>query len=242
MAVGRAGVPGRVGINRILHDAFSNEHGRLYRAVRRAVVLTVLYATGAMTLDSIEGIHTRYWGFFRISEAFVVGVFLLEYAGKVYVASPRRKYIFGAWGIIDLLSVVTSSYFSGPLDLRVFYVVRVLKLAKVVADDWAKIRTEGLGSLGKALRVYLLAMFTVLMVGSVLVYYAEGGVHDTAFRDIVATMWWGVGALTPLDSGMSPLTILGRVIAAATSVCGLALFAFLIHIVGAALSQSRSTD
>ena len=55
-------------------------------------------------------------------------------------------------------------------------------------------------------------------------------------------MWWGIGAMTPLDSGMSPITMPGRAITAVASVCGLVLFAFLIHIVGATLAQGRSDD
>ena len=242
MDVDSTKVPARVGIDRLLHDAFGNEHCKLHRAVRRAVILVILYATGLIVLESIPGLHYRHRRFSEISEAFVVGVFLIEYAGKVYVASPRRKYIFGPWGIIDLLSVVIAKLFIPWLDLRALKIVRVLKLAKVVADDWARIRDRRLGALRVELRTYLTAMFAVLMVCSVLVYHFENELHRTAFTDVTVAMWWGIGAMTPLDSGMSPITMPGRAIAAVTSVCGLALFAFLIHIVGATLTQGRSDD
>ncbi|MBT3497487.1 MAG: ion transporter [Gemmatimonadales bacterium] len=242
MAVHRTEVPVRAGIDRLLRDAFGNEQCGLYRAVRRALVLVVFCAIGLMTLESVLPIHDRFYGFFRISEAFVAGVFLLEYAGKVYVARSRRKYIFGASGIIDLLSVVVTPLTLTPLGLRDLKFVRVLKLGRVVADDWATIRDREVGSLGVGLRAYLVAMFAVLMVGSTLVYHVEGAIHNTAFTDIIAAMWWGAGAMTPLDSGMTPLTLLGRVIAAVTSVCSLVLFAFLIHTIGVALTQTRSDD
>ncbi|MBT3266307.1 ion transporter [Candidatus Poribacteria bacterium] len=242
MDADRTGVPVRVGIDRLLHDAFGDDRCKLYRAVQRTVILVILYATGLMAFESVSVFQVQFPGFFRISEAVVVGVLLIDYAGKVYVASSRRKYILSAWGIIDLLSVAISRLFIPWLDLRMLKIVRVLKLLKLVADDCAEIRDRGPGGLRVGLRAYLTGMFVVLMVGSTLVYYAESVVHDTAFRHIPEAMWWGIGAITPLESGMSPITIVGRLIATVTSVCGLALFAFLIHIVSNTLARGGSDD
>ncbi len=237
MAIDRMDVPIRSGLDGLLHDAFGDESHPLYRAVRRAIALVVLYGTGVMALESIGGLYGRYAGFFRISEGFMVGVFLIEYAGKVYVASPRRKYIFGRWGIIDLLSVMIAPLFVPFLDLRMFKLVRVLKLAQGATGAWRRAQDAPARALRTGVRLYIRGMFIVLVVGSTLVFYADSAGTGTRFTDIVNAMWWGVGAITPIDSGMSPETFLGRVFAAATAVCGLALFAFLINVIGGAMGR-----
>jgi len=78
----------------------------------------------------------------------------------------------------------------------------------------------------------------VLINPSTLVFYAEREVPGTKFTNIPQAMWWGITTMTTVGYGdLSPETVLGRVIASFTALCGLALFAMLMQVVGKALTR-----
>jgi voltage-gated potassium channel len=93
------------------------------------------------------------------------------------------------------------------------------------------------------LQIYLIAMFSVLIISSTLVFYAESGVPGTLFTNIPATMWWSIVTMTTVGYGdMSPVTLSGRLVGAVTSLCGLAMFAMLMNVMGKAMIQGLFGD
>jgi voltage-gated potassium channel len=230
----------------LLHEAFANEESKLYRAVSNVVVTLIFVSIVTIVLESVVELHAKYERFFKLSEYFVVGVFILEYAGQVHTTRPRRKYIFGVWGIVDFLAIAPSLI--GWLDLRQLKIarilrvmrflrlMRILKLAKVVSEDFEQIQEQKYGTLKMDLQIYFITMFSVLIISSTLVFYAEHGQPGTSFTNIPQAMWWGITTMTTVGYGdMSPETIAGRFVAGITALCGLALFGMLMNVVGKAL-------
>lgn len=238
-------------VDAFLHEAFANETSKLYRIVNDIIMLLVLFSIGSVIAASEEAFYEKYQSFFDISEMVVVGIFTLEYAANLYVTRPMRKYALGPWGIIDLLAIVPS-YFNF-IDLRAIKVLRVLrvlrflrlmrllrllKLAKSAgkAADLAKTRLD---KLKMDLQIYFIAMTSVVVIFSTLIYYAERGVEGTAFTSIPNAMWWCIVTITTVGYGdMYPVTLGGRLIAAATMLCGLALFGLLMNVVGKTMMSS----
>jgi hypothetical protein len=65
---------------------------------------------------------------------------------------------------------------------------------------------------------------------------ASGWEKDTAFTSVPQSMWWCITTLTTVGYGdMYPTGVWGRLIAAATMLCGLVLFGMLMNIVGKAM-------
>ncbi len=232
--------------DRLLHEAFANEGSKLYASVSNFVVLVIMYSIVGIVLESVEELHNKYLRFFKISEYIVVGIFVVEYACQVHVTRPRRKYILGTWGIIDFLAIAPSLI--GWLDLRQLKIarilrvmrflrlMRILKLAKTVVDDYEQTVGKKSGTLKMDLQIYFITMFSVLIISSTLVFYAEAGQLNTTFTNIPASMWWGISTMTTVGYGdMSPETVPGRIVAGITALCGLALFAMLMNVVGKAL-------
>ncbi|MBI3970202.1 MAG: ion transporter, partial [Chloroflexi bacterium] len=205
----------------------------------------IYFSVGAIVLESVEELHEAYTSYFRAAELVVLVAFSLEYAANIYAAKDRRAYIFGVWGIIDLLAIIPS--FLALADLRVLRItrslrmlrmlrmLRVLKLVKTLRGT----RQAGETTLGQDLQMYFVSVFSVVMISATLVYYAEGEIEGTAFPHIPAALWWSVTTITGVGyGGVFPETAGGRAIAVLTMFAGLALFAMLVSIVGRAMARS----
>jgi voltage-gated potassium channel len=235
-------------IDWLIHQAFSNQESRLFSAVSNLVIVVIFFSIGSIVFESVESIHTKHAGFFKVSEYIAVSIFVVEYMGMVYVTRPIRKYTLGIWGIIDFLAIAPSLI--GALDLRQLKVarilrvlrflrlMRILKLAKKVSDNYEDIKGQKYGTLKMDLQIYFITMFSVLIISSTLIFYAEHGERGTLFTDIPNSLWWGIVTMTTVGYGdMSPVTVAGRIVAGITSLCGLCLFAMLMNVVGKALMQ-----
>lgn len=177
----------------------------------------------------------------------MVLIFTIEYAANIYVAPVKTKYIFGPWGVIDFLAIAPS--YLNIVDLRAIKVLRVLrilrflrlmrmlrllKLAKHVSSGREKDdKVNKFDTLKMDLQIYFIAMFSVVVIFSTLIYYAERAVEGTAFSSIPQAMWWCVVTITTVGYGdMYPVTFMGRMVAVVTMFSGLALFGLLMNVIG----------
>lgn len=230
-----------------LREGFANEQSPTYRVINDIVVILIFFSIGSIIAASVEEFYLKHQTFFDVSEMVVVGMFTFEYAANIYVAENKKKYIFGPWGIIDFLAIAPS-YFN-IVDLRaikVFRVLRVLRFLRLMRMlrllKLAKHVTKGhehehkankFDTLKMDLQIYFIAMFSVVVIFSTLMYYAERGVEGTAFSSIPQAMWWCVVTITTVGYGdMYPATFLGRLVAVFTMFSGLALFGLLMNVIG----------
>ncbi|MBU0577817.1 ion transporter [Patescibacteria group bacterium] len=230
-----------------MREAFANEQSTLYRIVNDIVVLLIFFSIGSIIVASVEDIYLAHQKFFDVSEMIVVGIFTIEYLANIYVAENKLKYILGPWGIIDILAIVPS--YLNVIDLRaikVFRVLRVLRFLRLMRMlrllKLAKHVTKGhehehkvnkFDTLKMDLQIYFIALFSVVVIFSTLMYYAERGIEGTPFTTIPHAMWWCIVTITTVGYGdMYPTGVLGRLIAAVTMLCGLALFGLLMNVIG----------
>lgn len=235
-----------------MRQAFANEESTAYRVINDIVVFLIFFSIGSIVMASMEEFYLKYQTFFDISEMIVVGLFTLEYLANIYVAENKAKYIFGPWGVIDFLAIAPS--YLNIIDLRaikVFRVLRVLrflrlmrmlrllKLAKHVVKAGDQEQKDRFSTLKMDLQIYFIAMFSVVVIFSTLVYYAERNYPGTLFTSIPKAMWWCIVTITTVGYGdMFPMTVLGRLLAAVTMLCGLALFGLLMNVIGKSMMSS----
>ncbi|MBN2087359.1 potassium channel family protein [Candidatus Peregrinibacteria bacterium] len=234
-------------IDYMLREGFANESSKAYRIINDIIVFLIFFSIGSIVAASMEEFYIANQSFFDISEIVVVGIFTIEYAANIYVAEDKKKYIFGPWGIIDFLAIAPS-YFN-IIDLRAIKVLRVLrvlrflrlmrmlrllKLAKHVAKGHEEDhKTNKFDTLKMDLQIYFIAMFSVVVIFSTLMYYAERTIEGTSFTSIPQAMWWCVVTITTVGYGdMYPTGPLGRIIATVTMFAGLALFGLLMNVIG----------
>ena len=239
-------------VDRWLHDGFGDEDSPTFRAVNGVIVVLILVSIVSVTLASVPEFYARYQVVFDFSEAVVVAAFVLEYLINIYVAHDRKAYVFGLWGAIDLLAILPSLLLLFDLRglkvarvlrvmrfLRLMRILRVLKLARLAARQYERSREKRLYTLKLDLQIYLIALLSAVVIFSTLEFYAEERVPNTQFTSIPAAMWWCIVTITTTGYGdMVPTTVVGRIIAGAAMLAGLALFSLLMNVVGKTMLAS----
>lgn len=201
----------------------------------------------AVTLDSVPSLRAGYSVYFDYFEIFSVVVFSADFLARLWTAPleytkkqkssfmARLKYILSFGGIIDLLSILPfylQALFPGA-DLRVLRALRLLRVLKLSSynsalNDLSQAILEERKSFYAALYIFLV----VFVVASSLIYYAEHQVHPTAFSSIPDAMYWALITLTTVGYGdITPVTAMGKMIAAMAAISGVIVMALLTGIV-----------
>jgi voltage-gated potassium channel len=218
------------------------------------MILSVLIVLNllAISLESVESIGQAYSRFFFVFEMVSVSIFGTEYTLRIWASaassskwksplSKRLAYIFSFTGLVDLLAILPSllSIFIGSVDLRWLRVLRMVRLLKIshyssaLEDLVSAIRHES-ASFTAAMYLLVLALF----FSSSALYIVESDVQPNEFGSIPETMWWSIITLTTVGYGdASPITALGKIIAAMTALMGVMTVALLTGIVANAFAQ-----
>lgn len=137
----------------------------------------------SMSLESVDAFVETQKGLLDLLEMVAVGFFTLDYLGSLYFAKDRLKYFFSFWGLVDLISIVPSylmlmnlSSLRGAKAFRLLRVVRVLRVLKMAKFAMQQLATEqrNTNPIMSNLRIYLIALFSVMMISSTLMYHVEG--------------------------------------------------------------------
>ena len=137
--------------------------------------------------ETVEPYATEHASLFKLIEYFAVFFFTIDYLGNLYYAKDRVKYFFSFWGLVDLISILPTylqvmnlSSLQGTKVLRVLRVVRVLRVLKMariaLQNISSKVQTSN--PILTNLKIYFIALFSVVMISSTLMYYVEGGLYS----------------------------------------------------------------
>ena len=170
-------------IHRLIHDT---EHPA-FRAWTWLVNALIYLSCLAIALESVEAVKAEFHMELASFEWFSVAFFTLDYAFNIYTAPNRLKYVTSFWGMVDLLSILPSLLmlfnFSSVRAtkilrlLRVIRILRVLKLARSAMQDVNAARDGKTNQIAANLRIYFIALFSVLMISSTLMFYVEGSLY-----------------------------------------------------------------
>jgi voltage-gated potassium channel len=209
----------------------------------------------AVILESVSAIQTAYAQYFDLFEFWSVMFFTLEYILRLWANGAkysdhgqswrgRREYIFGFYGLIDLLAILPfylQILFPGAdmRALRILRLVRVLKLShynSALEDLFSAVKNEARSFIAA---LYLLAIAIILT--SSLMYYAEGDTQPEHFSSIPAAMYWAIITLTTVGFGdISPVTWIGQVLATITAFIGVCTVAMLTGIVASSFATQMA--
>lgn len=218
------------------------------------IILNVL----AMMFETMVALYNEWRIFFTAFELFSVGLFVAEYLLRVWVADlnpkyqhplgGRIRYMLSPMALIDLVAILPSLLFLGSADLRFLRMVRLFRVIRLLHLPHLN---EAMYSIWQAARSkkaeFLIAgiiMFTLLIICSSLVYFAENAAQPQAFSSIPASLWWGIMTLTTVGYGdVYPITTAGKIIASFFAALGIGFFALPSAILASALiEQSRQKE
>lgn len=179
--------------------------------------------------------------------------FLVEYLARFWAAAEqpgdasdtakRLKWSRSFFAIIDLVVVIGALL---PFFVTGAPVLRLLRLLRLAALLKFGRFSQALRELGRAIvdRRYdlfvtgALAM-VLLLAGATALHWAEGAVQPEAFGSIPRAMWWSIITLTTVGYGdVSPITPLGKILAALVALSGIGLVAMPTGIIAAAFSDA----
>jgi len=188
---------------------------------------------GTGTENSYQSHHVFLW-----IERIIASIFTVEYIMRWL---RDKKYPLTALGLIDLLAIFPFwAGFFVPLNwLGLVRSLRILRLFKFFRYS----RGLQLVALGfhRALDHIKYLGFPVIIAilfSTVAMYEAEHIAQPDAFKNLFSAFWFTMVTATTVGYGdMSPVTIMGKVIAMVTFVSVLSLFAGFIGVIGSALTK-----
>ena len=168
-------------------------------------------------------------------------VFTIEYALRIWTANllypelnpirARIRYITSPMAIIDLISIlpflVPVLHTYNLIGVRVFRLIRLLRIFKLnrYSDALAAIG-DVFRSKAQQMIASTFFVFIILILASLLIYYAEHDTQPEQFANAFSGLWWAVATLTTVGYGdIYPITPLGRFLGAIIAILGIGVVA-----------------
>ncbi len=195
----------------------------------------------AISLETVPSLPAAARRFLLWLEFFVSVVFALEYALRVWAARRPLRYVFGFWGIVDLLAFAPTLLAGGE---GIWGVVRVLRLIKLVRHWSALDRlVRALIRIRDDLLVFLSIAALLIYVAAVGIYHFEHEVQPEAFSSIPASLWWAIATFTTVGYGdVYPVTAGGKIFTAIILIIGLGVVAVPTGLISAALIEELEAE
>lgn len=224
------------------------EHGRrrdfASRIVDWILVVLILANVAGTIAQTLPGIEGPYGEDLQLFDRLCVLVFAIEYLARLWVApehlqklsASRARLSFAATPmmIIDALAfapLVLELLFPGVSSLRLTRLIRFLKLARYSPA----LATIGrvLAAERRALLACVIIISGVMMAAAAAMHAVEGEMQPDRLGDMSKAMWWSAAMLAKIGGGeLTPITALGRMIAAITVMLGIFCFALPVAIIG----------
>ncbi len=208
-----------------------------------SIAILIVYSVICFSIETLPDLSLDTIQLLRYSEILIVSIFTLEYLYRLYISAEKFKFIFGFYGIIDLLAILPF-YLATAIDLRSLRLIRLLRLArllKIVRYNSAILRFgKAIYLVKEELVIFSVASLIMLYLAAVGIYHFEHEAQPEVFRSMFDSLWWAVTTLTTVGYGdMYPITIGGRLFTFCILMIGLGLIAVPTGIVASALSEVR---
>lgn len=214
--------------------------GQVFDLTIQFLILTSLLDFSIETLPNLSE-SSRNW--LQVIEIVTVSVFTTEYLLRVYLANPRRGFVFSFFGIIDLLSILPF-YLSSGVDLRSIRALRLLRLfraLKLVRYSAAMQRFHlALRIAREELVLYFFVTIMLIYFAAVGIYFCENEAQPEKFQSVFHSLWWAVASLTTVGYGdVYPVTVGGRIFTFVILLIGLGIVAVPAGVVASSLQAAR---
>jgi len=214
-----------------LHEIIFEADTAAGKAFDVLLLVAILVSVLVAMLETVSVIHDRYRALLYWVEWFFTVLFTIEYAFRIFCVRHPLRYATSFYGVVDLLAVIPtylSLIIAGPQSLLVIRVLRLLRVFRVFKLARYLRASSVLGTALKASRpritVFLLTVFTIVIVVGTLMYLIEG--PENGFTSIPRGVYRGVVTMTTVGYGdIAPRTVLGQALAALVMILGYGIIA-----------------
>lgn len=212
------------------------------------IMIGILLSTVVVFVDSIGNVTGVWLQILRgIEWAFTITL-AAEYLLRISTARKVRKYIFGFYGIIDLisflptffmLSIVSTHYALIFRLLRLLSIFRVFHLGSFVQEG--KVFATALRQSFIKIIIFILWLVVIVCVLGMVMFLVEGRINPM-FSSIPRAIYWAIITLTTVGYGdITPITALGQFISTVVMLLGYSIIAVPTGIVTAEVAKESST-
>lgn len=221
--------------------------------LNRLLVIAIVAAITTSILATEPEITDLWPGLFPALELGFGLFFLAEYAARLWAAAEqpgtasattkRLRYALSPLAVIDLIVVLVSL---SPVLVGDAAILRALRLFRLIAiakfgrfSRAFKEIAEAIADRKYELLVTMALAGFLLLFGATALYIVEGDVQPDKFGSIPRALWWSIITLTTVGYGdVSPITPLGKVLAALVALAGIGMVAMPTGIMAAAFSEA----
>ncbi len=212
------------------------------------LLIVILLSILVIMLESVEAFDLKYGKEFNAAEWFFTILFTIEYGARILCARRPLRYIFSFYGIVDLLSILPTYLIFLESDeiqrlgviraLRLLRAFRIFKLGHMLSGA-AELRTAIWATRSK-ITVFLATVVIAVVIEGAALNLIEGP-ENPGFSSIPQSMYWAIVTMTTVGYGdVTPITPLGKCLAAVIMILGYSLIIVPTGIVTAELSHSYS--
>lgn len=207
------------------------------------VQITIIIAVITFSLETLPNLSLTEKQLLDAAEIFVILVFTLDYALRIYTAENKIAYLFSFYGLLDFI-VVVPFYLSLDTDLRSLKMLRLLQffwLFKMVRYHQAINRfNHALAIVKEEMILFGIVTVMLLYLSAVGIYYFENTAQPEIFKSIFHSLWWAIITLTTVGYGdMYPITVGGRIFTFLVLILGIGIVAVPAGLLASALSKVR---
>ena len=213
-----------------------------------SLLIMILLSVLVVMLDSVKELREHFGATFSVLEWVFTIFFTIEYIARILAVGKPMRYILSFYGIIDLLSILPSYLSiifagSGSLmvirALRLLRVFRVLKLGQFMGE--AQMLRQALVASRRKILVFIGAVMTMAVIMGTVMYMVESS--ESGFNSIPRSVYWAIVTLTTVGYvDISPVTVLGQIIASLLMIMGYGIIAVPTGIVSVELAKVDPDD
>lgn len=216
-----------------------NKQSRYFAFIIQFLILLSVVTFSIETVPDLEPQTRRILEYIEI---ICVIVFSIEYLLRIYVADHKLKFIFGFYGIIDLLAILPF-YLSFGIDLRSLRALRFLRIFRILKlvryNSAIHQFTQAIKMVKEQIFLFLFTTLILVYFSAVGIYYFENQAQPEHFSSIFESLWWAIITLTTVGYGdVYPITVGGKVFTFFILMIGLGIVAIPTGIISSALTKT----
>ena len=208
------------------------------------IVGVILVNIAVLFLETFDEL-SAYRPVFRVLGWITVGIFVVEYALRIYTADflyPEVskgkavwKFLISFDGMIMLLTILPFFYLSGFGVLRMLRVVRIFHLFRINNSyDSFHVITSVLVEKKNQIFSSVFIIIVLMLSSSLCMYSVEHTRQPEAFSNALSGVWWSMSTIFTVGYGdIYPVTMLGRVMAMIITFLGVGAVAIPTGIISA---------
>lgn len=203
--------------------------GKLFDTI---LLFAILISTALVMLESIPAVQKGYSAFFLYFEWLLAIFFIVEYYLRLASIKNNRAFIFSAFGIIDLLTIVSffislvfpqMHFLVAIRMLRLLRIFRIFRLIPYLKE--ASYILKALQNSYRKIIIFLLFISIISIIIGSIMYILENEKNE-GFKSIPQSIYWAIVTITTVGYGdVAPYTAFGKFISVILMLCGYGIIA-----------------